>query len=192
MSVVSSSFPLDEACPAPPFWLPLPVAGLVPPFAARLESPGVSSGESSVPASMVDPPEVGREGDNAPRHGAIGGGRVEGGVFVGIDTSGEGERAGKQADTGRDDAQTCRRGHEGRVAAGHGEPQQHAAEGCEGERLEDGGDAVDELHERTPIHQAPPMTAEATLVTVSNRRSTNAPRNCEDSSATFFTSIIGP
>ena len=36
------------------------------------------------------------------------------------------------------------------------------------------------------------MTAAAMHVTVANRRSTNAPRNCEDSSATFFTSIIGP
>ena len=59
MSVVSSSFPLDEACPAPAFWLPLPVAGFAPPFAASLDAPGVSSVESSVSASMVDPPEVG-------------------------------------------------------------------------------------------------------------------------------------
>ena len=110
MSVVSSSFPLGEACPAPPFWLPLPVAGLVPPFAALLESPGVSSGESSVPASMVDPPEAGRapiapaassEGETRkgrmsraaarratrPRVGAV--------VFAGVDACGEGECAGE-------------------------------------------------------------------------------------------------
>ena len=60
MSVVSSSFPLDEACPAPAFWLPLPVVGFAPPFAELSESPGVSSVESSVSASMVDQPEVGR------------------------------------------------------------------------------------------------------------------------------------
>ena len=133
-----------------------------------------------------------QEDDEPARGGPVGGCRVGAVVFAGVDARGEGERARKQADAGRDDAQARRRGYEGRVAAGHGQPQQHAAEGRERERLEDGSDAGDELHERTPIHQAPPMTAAATHVTVAHRRSTNTPRNCEDSSATFFTSIIGP